>query len=56
MELDTKQISEALARVSDQVKEVGEKALTEAKKGVAMAEAEKGRVDDLLVKQGANRV
>jgi HK97 family phage major capsid protein len=52
MDMDTKQISDALKAVSDQVKEVGEKALAEAKRGVSMAEAEKGRVDELLTKQG----
>jgi HK97 family phage major capsid protein len=51
-DMDTKAVSEALARVSDQVKEAGEKALNLAQKGIDMAQAEKSRVDELLVKQG----
>jgi HK97 family phage major capsid protein len=51
-EMDTKGIQEALARITDQVKESGQKALDLAQKGVALAEGEKERVDELLVKQG----
>lgn len=45
-------VKEALAKISDQVKEAGEKAIAEAKKGVDLSEATKTRVDELLVKQG----
>lgn len=45
-------VKDQLARISDETKERGEKALAEAKKGIQMAEAEKARVDELLVKQG----
>jgi HK97 family phage major capsid protein len=50
--MEMTEIKKALDAVSDQVKEAGEKALAEAKRGVSLAEAEKGRVDELLVKQG----
>ncbi len=49
---DDIEIKSALAKIGDQVKEAGEKALAEAAKGIAMAEGQKGRVDELLVKQG----
>lgn len=45
-------ITAALAKISDQVKEAGEKALAEAKKAGDMCAADKDRVDDLLKKQG----
>lgn len=45
-------VKEALAKISDQVKEAGEKAIAEAKKGIDMSEATKGRLDEMLVKQG----
>lgn len=51
-ELDTKGIEAALGKITEQVKEAGEKALAEAKKGVEMAEGQKERVDELLTKQG----
>lgn len=51
-EMDTKGIEAALGKITDQVKEAGEKALAEAKKGVDMAEGQKERVDELLTKQG----
>ncbi|KAK1548195.1 hypothetical protein Q3G72_004690 [Acer saccharum] len=50
--MDMIEIKKALDGVTDQVKEQGEKALAEAKKGIAMAEGQKERVDELLVKQG----
>ena len=52
MDMDTKAVESALAKLGDQVKESGEKALAEAAKGIAMAEGQKERIDELLVKQG----
>lgn len=49
---DAGEVKQALAKISDQVKEAGEKALSEAKKAGDMSEETKGRVDELLVKQG----
>lgn len=51
-EMDVKGIETALSGLKDQVKEAGEKALAEAKKGVEMAAGQKERVDELLTKQG----
>lgn len=45
-------IKAELVKISDQVKEHGEKALAEAKKGIDMSTATKTTVDELLVKQG----
>lgn len=50
-EMDVKGVTEALAKVTDQVREHGEKALAEAKKGVDMSTGVKATVDELLVKQ-----
>lgn len=50
-EMDVKGVTEALAKVTDQVREHGEKALAEAKKGVDMSTGVKQTVDELLVKQ-----
>lgn len=50
--MDMAEIKSALSGISDQVKEAGEKALAEAKRGIEMTEAQKGRVDEMLVKQG----
>lgn len=49
---DEIEIKSALEKISNQVKEAGEKALAEAQKGIQMSEDQKGRVDDMLVKQG----
>lgn len=46
------EIKAALEKISGEVKEAGEKALAEAKKGIEMGEAQKARVDEMLVKQG----
>lgn len=46
------EIKQQLEKISDQVKEAGEKAMAEAQKGVQMATEEKGRVDEMLLKQG----
>lgn len=45
-------IKAALGKISDQVKEQGEKALSEAKKAGDMSTETKTRVDEMLVKQG----
>lgn len=52
MDMDTKKIEAALVQISDQTKEVGEKAMAEAKKAGDMSVETKGRVDELLLKQG----
>jgi HK97 family phage major capsid protein len=52
MDMDTKKIESALAQISDQTKEIGEKAMSEAKKAGDMSTETKGRVDELLLKQG----
>lgn len=49
---DETQIKAELARIGDQLKEHGEKALAEAKRGITMTEGVKQTVDELLVKQG----
>lgn len=46
------EIKQELAKISDQVKEHAEKAIAEAKRGIAMSEGQKERVDEMLVKQG----
>ena len=51
-EIDAVQIKTELAKIGDQVKEHGEKALAEAQKGIAMSEGVKQTVDELLAKQG----
>lgn len=45
-------IKAELGRIQDSLKEHGEKALAEAKRGVQMAESTKEQVDELLLKQG----
>ncbi|MEK6291058.1 MAG: phage major capsid protein [Paraburkholderia tropica] len=50
--MDATEIKAGLDKISDQVREQGEKALAEAKKGVEMATGQKERIDELLVKQG----
>lgn len=45
-------ITKALDKITDQVKEAGEKALAEAKAAGDMSRESKGKVDELLVKQG----
>lgn len=49
---DVKSVETALAKITDTVREQGEKALAEAKKGIDMASGQKERVDEMLVKQG----
>lgn len=51
-EMDVKGITEALGKISDQTKEIGEKALSEAKKAGDMSVETKGKVDELLLEQG----
>lgn len=46
------EIKAALDKISDQVKEQGEKAMFEAKRAGDMSADTKGKVDELLVKQG----
>lgn len=46
------EIKAALDKISAQVKEAGEKALTEAAKGIQMSTANKEKVDEMLIKQG----
>lgn len=54
-EMDVKGVQEVLAKITDQVKEKGEEALSEAKKGRELSESLKGTVDELLTKQTAMR-
>lgn len=49
---DEIEIKKELTKISDQVKEAGEKALAEAKKGIDASAEQKGRIDEMLVKQG----
>jgi len=46
------EIKSALEKISDQVKEQGEKAMAEAKKSGDMSKETKSKVDEMLVKQG----
>lgn len=48
--IDATKIKEALDKLTSQVKEVGEKALAEAAKGIDMSTAQKAKTDDLLTK------
>lgn len=50
--MDAVEIKAGLDKISDQVREAGEKAIAEAKKGIALSEEQKTRVDEMLVKQG----
>jgi HK97 family phage major capsid protein len=50
--MELQEVKSALDKISDQTKEIGEKAMAEAQKGIAMASGQKERVDELLVKQG----
>lgn len=50
--IDPAMVKAALEKISDQVREVGEKALAEAKKGIEMSASAKEAVDGLLIKQG----
>ena len=45
-------IKSELGKISDQVREAGEKALAEAKKGVELSSGQKERIDEMLLKQG----
>ncbi|GGD63393.1 phage major capsid protein [Caballeronia grimmiae] len=50
--MDAAEIKAGLDKINDQVREQGERALAEAKKGVEMASGQKERIDEMLVKQG----
>ena len=52
MDMDVKEITTALDKITDQVREAGEKALSEAKAAGDMSKQTKSTVDELLVKQG----
>jgi HK97 family phage major capsid protein len=49
---DMEKVVKELARISDQVKEHGEKALAEAKTATGVAQGTKEKVDELLTQQG----
>jgi HK97 family phage major capsid protein len=49
---DVLEIKKELVKIGDQVKEAGEKAIAEAKKGIDMSAGVKATVDEMLVKQG----
>jgi len=50
--VDPTMIKDALSKISDQVREVGEKAMAQARKAGDMSAEIKPRVDELLVEQG----
>ncbi|SFU81729.1 phage major capsid protein, HK97 family [Paenacidovorax caeni] len=50
--VDPEAITRELKRIGDDVKQIGEKALAEAKKAGELSAETKGKVDELLVKQG----
>lgn len=50
--MEMTELKSALAAISDQTKELGEKALAEAKRGIALTEGQKERIDEVLMKQG----
>ena len=50
--MNPQEIKAALDKISDQVKDAGEKALAEAAKGVQMSTDNKEKVDEMLLKQG----
>jgi HK97 family phage major capsid protein len=50
--VDPEMIKASLAKISDQVREIGEKAMAQAKKAGDMSAEMKPRVDELLVEQG----
>ena len=50
--MDMLELKSELAKIGDQVKEHGEKAMAEAKKGIDMSTGVKETVDELLLKQG----
>lgn len=52
-EIDLVEVKKELDKISGQVKEHGEKALAEAKKGIDMSEGVKQTVDEMLTKQTA---
>lgn len=52
---DPAELVKSLDRITDQVREAGEKAIAEAKKGTAIAESQKGVIDELLTKQAEAR-
>lgn len=52
MEMDTKAIESALGKISDQTKEIGEKAMAEVKKVGDMSAETKAKVDEFMLKQG----
>lgn len=45
-------IKSELGKISDQVREAGEKAIAEAKKGIELTNGQKERIDEMLLKQG----
>lgn len=49
---DPTEVTKALGKITDQVREAGEKAIAEAKKGIDASNEQKGRIDELLLKQG----
>jgi len=46
------EIKAALDKISNQVREAGEKALAEAAKGIQMSSGNKEKIDEMLIKQG----
>lgn len=52
MDMDVKNIQAALDKVTDQVKESGQKALEMAQKGIDLSNSTKEKLDELLTEQG----
>jgi len=52
---DLSQIQQAVDKLTDQVREKAEKAVTEAQRGIQMTEAQKGVIDELMTKQNEAR-
>lgn len=52
---DLSEIQKAVDKLTDQVREKAEKAVTEAARGIQMSETTKGQVDELMVKQSEAR-
>lgn len=50
--VDPEMLKAELSKIGNAVKEIGEKALAEAKRGIGMSEDVKAEVDKMLVKQG----
>lgn len=55
MSLDVTEITKAVDKLTDSVREKAEKAIAEAQRGIKMTEDQKGIIDELMTKQNAAR-